>query len=76
MRRVVRPGGNLLFITHFAAEQGPRWWIERSLAPASRAIGWHPDFRADMLFEPDDLARLKVRSVPPLGIFKLLRLQV
>jgi len=76
MRRVVRPGGNLLFISHFAAEKGPRWWLERGLAPASRAIGWHPDFRADMLFEPDDLACVKATSVPPLGIFQLLRLEV
>jgi phosphatidylethanolamine/phosphatidyl-N-methylethanolamine N-methyltransferase len=76
MRRVVRPGGNLLFISHFAAEKGPRWWIERGLAPASRAIGWHSDFRADMLFGPDELARVSTRSVPPLGIFKLVRLQV
>ena len=76
MRRVVRPGGHLLFISHFAAEKGPRWWLERALAPASRAIGWHPDFRADMLFEPDDLACVKATSVPPLGIFQLLRLEV
>ena len=45
MRRVVRPGGHILFVTHFAAEKGPRWWIERAMAPASRALGWRPDFR-------------------------------
>src|SRR6516162_829470 len=56
MRRVVRPGGNILFVSHFRAEKGPRWWVERKLAPTSRAIGWHPDFRADMLFGPDELA--------------------
>ena len=76
MRRLVRPGGNLLFISHFAAERGPRWWIERGLAPAAHALGWHPDFRADMLFEPDDLADVRAASVPPLGIFQLLRLEV
>jgi phosphatidylethanolamine/phosphatidyl-N-methylethanolamine N-methyltransferase len=76
MRRVVRPGGNLLFISHFAAERGPLWWIERALAPASRAIGWHPDFRADMLFGPEDLDRVSSTRVPPLGIFRLLRLEV
>ena len=52
MRRVVRPGGNLLFVSHFAAENGPLWWIERGLAPASRALGWHPDFTAEALFAP------------------------
>lgn len=75
MRRVVRPGGSLLFISHFRAEKGPQWWIERALAPASRALGWHPDFRADELFEPGDLARITVARVPPLGIFRLVRLE-
>lgn len=75
MRRVVRPGGNLVFISHFAAEKGPRWWIERTLAPASRAIGWQPDFEVDDLFTPEDLARITATAVPPLGIFRLIRLQ-
>ena len=56
MRRVVRPGGNILFVNHFAAEQGAAWWIERAMAPASRALGWHPDFATDALFAPEDLA--------------------
>jgi phosphatidylethanolamine/phosphatidyl-N-methylethanolamine N-methyltransferase len=75
MQRVVRPGGNILFITHFRAEKGPLWWIERALAPASRAIGWHPDFRADALFGPEELARITATSVPPFGIFRLVRLE-
>lgn len=76
MKRVVRPGGNILFVGHFTAEKGPLWWIERALAPASRAIGWHPDFRADALFEPDDLTRITATPVPPFGIFRLVRLKV
>jgi phosphatidylethanolamine/phosphatidyl-N-methylethanolamine N-methyltransferase len=74
MRRVVRPGGNMLFVSHFAAENGPLWWIERGLAPASRALGWHPDFTAEALFAPEDLTRITAASVPPFGIFKLVRL--
>lgn len=74
MRRVVRPGGNILFVNHFAAEKGPRWWIEWAMAPASRKLGWHPDFALQGLFGPDDLARLHVEPVPPLGIFTLVRL--
>ncbi|MBN8904224.1 MAG: methyltransferase domain-containing protein, partial [Rhodospirillales bacterium] len=33
VRRVVRPGGNILFVNHFAADRGPRWWVERAMAP-------------------------------------------
>jgi phosphatidylethanolamine/phosphatidyl-N-methylethanolamine N-methyltransferase len=74
MRRVVRPGGNILFVSHFAAENGPLWFIERGLAPASRALGWHPDFTTDALFSPEDMARITAASLPPFGIFQLVRL--
>jgi phosphatidylethanolamine/phosphatidyl-N-methylethanolamine N-methyltransferase len=74
MRRVVRPGGNILFVNHFAAERGPRWWIELAMAPASRALGWHPDFAMQGLFTPEDLTRMRADPVPPFGIFTLVRL--
>jgi phosphatidylethanolamine/phosphatidyl-N-methylethanolamine N-methyltransferase len=74
MRRVVRPGGAILFVNHFAAEAGPRWWIERAMAPASRALGWHPDFAMGALLGPDDRARAEAVPVPPFGIFTLVRL--
>jgi phosphatidylethanolamine/phosphatidyl-N-methylethanolamine N-methyltransferase len=74
IRRVVRPGGNILFVNHFAAERGPRWWVERAMAPASRALGWHPDFAMDGLFGPDDLRKIEAWPVSPFGIFTLVRL--
>jgi phosphatidylethanolamine/phosphatidyl-N-methylethanolamine N-methyltransferase len=74
MRRVVRPGGHILFVNHFAAEKGPRWWIEWAMAPASRALGWHPDFAMQGLFSPEDLARVQAEPAPPFGIFTLVRL--
>jgi len=76
MRRLVRPGGDILLINHFAAAKGPRWWLERAMAPASRALGWHPDFAMDAIFSADDLARIETESVPPCGIFTLVRLRV
>jgi phosphatidylethanolamine/phosphatidyl-N-methylethanolamine N-methyltransferase len=75
MRRVVRPGGNILFINHFAAEKGPRWWIERAMAPASRALGWHPDFAMEALFSPEDMMRSRAINMPPFGIFTLVRVR-
>ena len=72
MRRVVRPGGDLLFVNHFAAERGPRWWAERALAPLSRVLGWHPDFAlADLLDHPS--AATEVTACPPFGLFTLVR---
>lgn len=74
MRRLVRRGGEILFVNHFAAQRGPRLWIERALAPASRALGWHPDFAIDALLSPEDQARAELAPVPPLGLFTLTRL--
>jgi phosphatidylethanolamine/phosphatidyl-N-methylethanolamine N-methyltransferase len=71
MRRVVRPGGHILFVNHFAAERGPRWWVEWALAPASRKLGWHPDFMVAALLDPADRARATFTPVPPLGLFTL-----
>jgi phosphatidylethanolamine/phosphatidyl-N-methylethanolamine N-methyltransferase len=75
MRRVVRPGGNILFVNHFAADKGPRWWIERAMAPASRALGWHPDFAMEALFTPEDMMRSQAVAAPPFGIFTLVRVR-
>ena len=74
MRRVVKPGGNILFVNHFAARGGPRWWIERAMAPASRALGWHPDFALEALFSAEDRSGVTLRPVPPFGLFTLARL--
>ena len=72
MRRVVKPGGNLLFVNHFAAERGIRWWLERTMAPLSRVLGWHPDFELrHLLDDPADAA--EVESCPPVGLFTLVR---
>ncbi len=74
MQRLVRPGGHLLFANHFAAESGPRWWAEWALAPASRALGWHPDFRIESLLAAGERASISLRPLPPFGLFTLVQL--
>jgi phosphatidylethanolamine/phosphatidyl-N-methylethanolamine N-methyltransferase len=74
MRRVVKPGGTLLFVNHFAASGGARLAVERAMAPAGRALGWHPDFKTEALLPPEDIARAISTPVPPLGLFTLVRL--
>ncbi len=71
LQRVVKPGGYILFVNHFIAEKGVRYYIERIMAPASRALGWHPDFAIQSLLPSDILRRADIISVPPLGLFTL-----
>lgn len=75
MRRVVRPGGQLLFINHFRAGRGARWWVERTMAPASRRLGWHPDFAMEALLEPAERRVARIAAMPPFGLFTLVSLR-
>ncbi len=74
LRRVVRPGGRILFVNHFAQESGPVWWVERALAPASSVLGWHPDFRLGHIFSAADMKGAKVTPMRPMGLFRLVEL--
>lgn len=75
MDRVVRPGGHLLFVNHFSAESGPRWWIERALAPLSRVLGWHPDFSLSDLLDPNETLVESQEPCPPAGLFTLVQVR-
>ena len=75
MARVVRPGGHLLFVNHFAAERGPRWWVERAMAPLSRLLGWHPDFALRDLLDPALVQVEAIEPCQPAGLFTLVRVR-
>lgn len=74
MARVVRPGGTLLFVNHFAAQDGPRWWVERAMAPLSRILGWHPDFALSDLLD-GEAEVISLESCPPGGLFTLVQVR-
>jgi phosphatidylethanolamine/phosphatidyl-N-methylethanolamine N-methyltransferase len=74
LRRVVRPGGKIIFVNHFAQDRGLIARIERALAPASAKLGWHPDFHFRHIFTPADLAGAKITPMRPLGLFRLVEL--
>lgn len=72
MRRVVRPGGRLLLVNHFAAQAGPRSWLERAMAPLANVLGWRPDFALSTL--PIDPGTIETAPVRPFGLFTLVSL--
>jgi phosphatidylethanolamine/phosphatidyl-N-methylethanolamine N-methyltransferase len=74
LRRVVRPGGKIIFVNHFAQDRGFVARIERAMAPASAKLGWHPDFHLSHIFAPADLATAKITPMRPFGLFRLVEL--
>ncbi|MEE8658783.1 Phosphatidylethanolamine N-methyltransferase [Acetobacteraceae bacterium EV16G] len=75
LKRVVRPGGHVLFVNHFLATGGVRLLCERAMARASHSLGWHPDFALEALLTESDIRKAKITPVPPLGLFTLVTLQ-
>ncbi len=75
LRRIVRPGGHILFVNHFLATGGVRLLVERGMARASHSLGWHPDFAMESLLPPADRARARIEAVPPAGLFTLVTLR-
>lgn len=71
MVRVVRPGGRIVTVNHFAVEGGIRGAFEAWLAKFGRRLGWHPDFRIERMMGRADLKLVERRTMPP-GIYTLL----
>jgi phosphatidylethanolamine/phosphatidyl-N-methylethanolamine N-methyltransferase len=75
LRRLVRPGGDILFVSHFIADGGPRLAVERAMAHFSRTLGWHPDFAKSDLFDEAEQRAATYTPLPPFGLFTLVHLR-
>ncbi|MBV1933997.1 MAG: class I SAM-dependent methyltransferase [Parvibaculaceae bacterium] len=73
LERVCKPGGEVIIINHFAQDHGIRGRVEQWMAPASRALGWHPDFKIETITDITDLKLIESKPLWPLGLFTMLR---
>lgn len=73
LARVCRPGGEVLIVNHFSAEDGMRGWVERRMAPFADKLGWRPVFDVDRVLVCDDLQLVDKRGLRPLGLFTMMR---
>jgi phosphatidylethanolamine/phosphatidyl-N-methylethanolamine N-methyltransferase len=77
--RVVRPGGEIILVSHIGAEAGLRRAFEQWFAPVARRLGWRPEFpwgRLARWAEARDGVRVvERRPMPPLGHFSLIRFE-
>src|SRR5499426_557691 len=65
LSRVCRPGGEVLIVNHFSAEEGMRGWVERRMAPFADMLGWRPVFDVERVLVCDDLVLMEKRGLRP-----------
>lgn len=75
IERVCRPGGEVVLVNHFRAENGVRAAVEKKLAPFSDKLGWRPDFELDEVLSRTTLKLVETTPISPFGLFTLLRLR-
>jgi phosphatidylethanolamine/phosphatidyl-N-methylethanolamine N-methyltransferase len=73
LSRVCRPGGEVLIVNHFSAEEGMRGWVERRMAPFADKLGWRPVFDIDRVLVCEDLKLVEKRGLRPWGLFTMIR---
>ena len=77
--RVLKPGGSLVVMNHFAAEGGIRSAVERRMERAAAWLGWHPNFPysaiGDWIAARPDARIVDRQELAPMRLFTLLRIQ-
>ncbi len=73
LSRVCRPGGEVIIVNHFSADDGMRGWVERRMAPFADMLGWRPVFDVERVLVCDDLKLVEKRGLRPWGLFTMMR---
>ncbi|WP_181708072.1 class I SAM-dependent methyltransferase [Chthonobacter rhizosphaerae] len=76
MRRIVRPGGRILAVSHFAPEDGLRAKVGGLLSPMGRLLGWNTTIRVSTLAALPGVRLLSNKAAGLGGFYRLLEFEV
>lgn len=75
--RVLRPGGEIILVSHLGAESGPMAAFEKAVAPLAKRVGWRSEFQLQRIRNWGRGAGFEVvetRKFGLMGYFTLIRL--
>ncbi len=75
VERVTAPGGEAIFVSHFASDSGWRRAIEDAFTPFTKKLGWRPDFPISRILGRPGFETVEVKRLGLFGIFTVARLR-
>jgi phosphatidylethanolamine/phosphatidyl-N-methylethanolamine N-methyltransferase len=72
--RVTKPCGDVFIVNHFSREGGVRGFVEKSMAPFARKLGWHPVFPVHNVLGEPELQLIRKIDLT-FGLFTLVHLR-
>lgn len=72
LERVTKPGGHVVLVNHFSAEEGPRAMVEQGLERFAKRMGWNPVFPKARILGRTRLVLEEQESIAPFGLFTML----
>lgn len=75
--RVLRPGGEIILVSHIGAESGPMAAFEKAVAPLAKRVGWRAEFPLQRIRDWGKGAGFEVAETRKFGLldyFTLIRL--
>ncbi|MBL6431818.1 MAG: hypothetical protein HPM95_14475 [Alphaproteobacteria bacterium] len=72
LERVVRPGGTVIVVNHFASRSGLFAWIERGLARFAGKLGWDPLFERETVLDNTGMTLVHEERIAPFGLFTMM----
>jgi len=72
LERVVKPGGTVIIVNHFAADKGLLALIERGLARFASTLGWDPLFRRETVLDNAAMELVREERLAPFGLFTMM----
>ena len=69
VERVLKPGGEAIFVSHFASDAGFVHAIEKALTPLTKRLGWRPDFPVSRILGRPGLELVERRRIGLLRLF-------
>ena len=75
MARVVKPGGRVVIVNHFASKSGAMAWRERRMAVFDDILAWQTVFPRERVMGQPQLSVEREARFPPFGVMTLLVLR-